>query len=185
MSRKYQIKNPEGLYFCTLTVVRWIDLFTRPRYRELLLENLQFCQKRKGLHINGYVVMTNHLHLLAWSEPEHPLPQVLKEFKSYTAKVFLESLKQEPESRDWILPLFRSHAVHYKPSQAHQVWIHGSHPKEAFSPLVAMQKLEYIHLNPVKAGWVRSPADWVYSSAGNYLRGEGILEVELLPLVYL
>ena len=184
MSNKYKFHNPDALYFCTLTVVRWIDLFSRMAYRQILLENLKFCQDQKGLHVCGYVVMTNHLHLLVWVEPRVKIGAVLRDFKSFSAKNILQAIELEGESRrDWLLYLFRNHAERHKASQQLQLWVHDSHPIEISSPQMALQKLTYIHLNPVRAGWVRHPEEWVYSSASNYVLGDGVLEVDLLPPV--
>jgi len=51
MSREYKIYNNEAMYFITPTVVGWIDVFTRPIYKEIIIESLKYCQKEKGLKI--------------------------------------------------------------------------------------------------------------------------------------
>lgn len=184
MSSKYKFHNPNGLYFCTLTIVRWIDLFTRQRYRDIILDNLRFCLTTKGLHISGYVIMSNHIHLIASTAHPLGLSYLIGRFKSYTSKQLLDALTSAPESRrDWMLYLFRNYAVFHKKDQQFQLWTHDSHPVELLSHKMALQKLEYIHLNPVRAGWVRHPEDWLYSSASNYILGEGLLEVDMLPPV--
>ncbi len=64
MSDKY--KTFEGkLYYVTITVVGWMDVFTRKEYVYDLFKNLKYCQENKGLEIYAYVVMSNHLHLIA------------------------------------------------------------------------------------------------------------------------
>jgi REP element-mobilizing transposase RayT len=68
MSTGYHIDEPEGLYYVTLQVIDWIDVFTRPVYKEILVENLAYCQKYKGLNLFAYVVMSNHVHLLGSQE---------------------------------------------------------------------------------------------------------------------
>ena len=50
--------------FITLTVVDWVDVFTRAEYRDFIIQCLEHCQKNKGLDIYAYVIMTNHLHLV-------------------------------------------------------------------------------------------------------------------------
>ncbi len=62
MSEKYKAKNPDGLYFITLTVIDWVDLFIRLSYKHILIESLQFCQKNKDLRIFAYVIMSSYLH---------------------------------------------------------------------------------------------------------------------------
>lgn len=59
MSRNYKFHNPEGLYFISFAVVGWLDVFTRNDYKDLFLESLEFCQKKKRLEIHAWCIMTN------------------------------------------------------------------------------------------------------------------------------
>ena len=61
---RYKILDQNGLNFLTLTIVEWIDLFTRPVYSDIVIESLRYCQKEKGLMAFGYVIMPSHLHLI-------------------------------------------------------------------------------------------------------------------------
>ena len=63
MSR-YKIWEQQGFNYLTLTVVGWIDIFSRQRYRDIILESLCYCRDNKGLHVVGWVIMSNHLHLI-------------------------------------------------------------------------------------------------------------------------
>jgi len=65
MSRKYKFDNPEGVYFISFATVGWIDVFTRPIYKDILIESLSYCQKEKGLELFAWCIMTNHVHLIA------------------------------------------------------------------------------------------------------------------------
>ena len=70
------IKNKisEGyLYFLTLTVVDWVDVFTRPVYKYLIVDSLIHCQKEKGLDLYSWCLMTNHIHLIAGSKEGYSL----------------------------------------------------------------------------------------------------------------
>ena len=68
MSRNYKFYNPEGIYFVTFTVVRWIDVFTRREYKDILVESLEYCIKNKGLQLYAWVIMSNHVHLIISSK---------------------------------------------------------------------------------------------------------------------
>jgi GrpB-like predicted nucleotidyltransferase (UPF0157 family)/REP element-mobilizing transposase RayT len=81
---KYRIYDQQGLNYLTLTIAGWIDLFTRQRYRDIVIESLKYCRQQKGLHIYAYVIMSNHLHLVAQTEG-HELSHVLRDFKKFTA----------------------------------------------------------------------------------------------------
>ena len=61
---RYKIEDQNGLYFLTMTIVEWIDLFTRPVYKDIVIESLKYCQKEKGLVVSAYVIMPSHLHLI-------------------------------------------------------------------------------------------------------------------------
>ena len=176
MSTKYKVHNPVGSYFMTLTIVGWIDLFSRQVYRDILLESLRYCQQHKGLLLYAYVVMTNHVHLIAAVQEGHDLVETIRSLKKHTAKQMLEAIEREQESRrEWLLYLLGYFGKQVR--QVHQVWQHDNHPIELWSEAVIQQKLDYLHWNPVRAHFVEAPEHWVYSSASNYLYGKGILKV--------
>jgi REP element-mobilizing transposase RayT len=66
----YQIKNQTGLYFLTLQVVGWVDIFTRQSYRDIIIDSFVFCRKSKGLKVYAYVIMSNHVHCIVSAPPE-------------------------------------------------------------------------------------------------------------------
>lgn len=60
MSEKYKIRENDKAYFVTLTVVDWIDVFTRKAYKIKIVESLKYCQIHKGLEIFAWCLMSNH-----------------------------------------------------------------------------------------------------------------------------
>jgi len=62
--RAYSINNPDGIYFVTFSVVNWIDIFVRQRYKDIIVESLKYCQENKGLEIFGWCLMSSHIHLI-------------------------------------------------------------------------------------------------------------------------
>jgi len=86
---------------------------------------------------------------------------VLRDFKSYTAKFLIAQLAAE--GREWLLHQLRHLRAAHKPNE-YQVWQEGSHPQAMLSDEIMRQKLEYLHHNPVKRGFVSSPEPWRYSS---------------------
>ncbi|MHC1725294.1 MAG: transposase [Syntrophobacteraceae bacterium] len=117
-------------------------------------------------------MILENLHLLACSRN---LSRDIKRFKSYTAKEILTYLQAQKASRLLKLPeLFkRSHKV----DSTSQVWEEGNHPQIIDTEEVLKQKLNYIHQNPVKRGYVDSAEHWRYSSARNYAGEAGLIEV--------
>jgi len=182
---RYKIYDQNGLNYLTLTIVEWIDLLSRKVYKDIIIESLQYCQKNKGLIIYGYVIMTNHVHLICQvsKESDQELSAVLRDLKKYTANQFIKYLENDVESRKgWILELFRRFGKKNTANRKHQIWTNNNHPIALFNPKTTWQKLDYIHLNPVRAGIVDHPEQYTYSSARNYCNYEGdpVLDVELL-----
>ena len=94
MTTGYKIEEQDKLYFITMQVVEWIDVFTRENYRKIIVENLEYCIKNKGLEIYAWVIMSNHIHLLLKSSTDN-ISGIIRDFKSYTSKVILEEIKSE------------------------------------------------------------------------------------------
>ena len=187
MSTKYKIREWEGLYFLTCSVVGWIDVFSRKSYRDIVLQSLAYCQQHKKLHLHAYVIMSNHIHLIAWAEktPQSTLSTVMRDFKKFTSKAIYSAIQEEAESRrSWLLYMFQYFANLHHPKQQFHFWQNDNHPLQLWSPKVIIQKLNYIHQNPVKAGIVEFPEDYLYSSARNYSGQSGLLDVELLDAPY-
>ncbi len=153
-------------YFVTLTVAGFTDFFTRAEYRHSLVECLQFCQRHKGLEIYSYVLMTNHLHMIALGRID-PLHKVLAQFKSYSAKAMLAMLHENPQEsrKEWLEKRFAFLAQLSCRDAQQQFWETGNYPEEIETEWFYQQKENYIHMNPVKSGFVPSPADWLFSSA--------------------
>ena len=180
MSNGYQIKDQEGTYYLTLQVVGWIDIFSRQIYRDIIIDNLRYCQQNKNLTIFSYVIMSNHVHIMLQSQNE-TLSNTIRDFKSYTSKVILDTIAESNESRkEWMLDYFESAAKEHQRNSKYQFWTHENHAIQIYSDEFISQRLNYIHMNPVRAGIVRQPEEYIYSSASNYASIESILDVEIL-----
>lgn len=183
MSHQYRVRNPEDIYFVTFTIVDWIDLFTRPVYKDMIVESLAYCREHKGLEIHAYCLMTNHLHLLVSAQLPAKLADIIRDFKKYTNKQIIKLVEQENESRrDWIMYRFQYHAKFNTRIQDHKVWQDGYHGIACDYPKILMQKLNYIHDNPVTAGIVNEPEHYKYSSAIDYAGEKGLLDIDILDL---
>ena len=172
------------LYFTTTTVVDWIDIFSRPRYRYVIIESLDYCRQHKGLHIYAWVLMTNHLHIVAGTEEGQSISDILRDFKKFTNKKIIEILEQdERESRrDWMLEHFLSAGAAGSHNQKYRFWQDGNHVEEIYTLKFLSQKIDYVHNNPVKAEFVARAEDYLYSSAPNYAGDKGLLDVEVVTL---
>ena len=104
------------VYFVTITVVDWIDVFTRPRYKRIVVDSLLYCQQHKGLEIYAWVLMTNHLHAIVSAGEKFPLGDIIRDFKKFTSKRILNELQTDLQEsrRDWMLDRFHFSASNDK-----------------------------------------------------------------------
>lgn len=155
-----------GAYFITMTVLGWVDVFTRKVLADELIKNLQFCQANKGLKLYAYVIMSNHLHLVVQREGG-ALPEWLRDFKSFTAKRIIHLVETHPEESrsEWLLAFFREQGRMTAQSREYAFWKKDNHPELLYSQPFFDQKVCYIHMNPVEAGIVTEPGHYLRSSA--------------------
>jgi len=118
--------------------------------------------------------MENHLHLIASAED---LSKEIGNFKSYSARRIIEILTEHKEHG--LLQQLAYYKEKHQRDRAHQLWQDGNHPQEIRSAEMMRQKLEYMHNNPVRRGYVDDPAHWRYSSARDYAGQTGLLPVKM------
>ena len=164
---EYRKTYPNALFFVTLTVVGWVNIFDRNIYKEILVSNLKYCQDKEGLEIYAYVIMSNHLHMVAARQGDKDLTELLGRYKSFTAKKILKEIKENPQEsrRDWLLYLFEYYAKQNKQYDQYHFWQYTNHPTPLTSNHMIIQKIEYIHQNPVRAWLVNSAENYIFSSA--------------------
>ena len=181
MSTKYKIRDQEKLYFVSFAVVDWIDVFIRNEYKDIVIDSLSYCQKNKGLEIYAWCIMTSHVHLIIGTHGKN-MEDILRDFKSFTSRSLKIAIQENPvESRkEWMLSMMEDAGTKNSNNNDFQFWQQDNHPIELWDNYMMEQKLEYIHMNPVAAGFVSSPEDYVYSSARDYAGEKGLLEIILI-----
>lgn len=178
MSRKYKFSDNDQLYFITFTIVGWIDIFIRKTYKDILLESWKFCQKEKDLEIYSWCIMTSHVHMIVGSKGR-ALDKVIGEMKSFTSRSLRKAIESAPsESRkEWMIPMLESAGLNNGNNKDWQLWQQHNHPIELTTLDMFYQKLEYIHRNPVEAGFVENEEDYLYSSARDFYDKKGLIEL--------
>lgn len=168
MSTGYQINDQEGLYYLTFQIVDWIDIFTRQIYRDIVIESLRFAIENKNLNVFAFVIMSNHMHSIMQSSTSE-LSNSIRDFKKFTSKRIIETIQSTPESRrEWMINRFDWNARQHKRNQIFQVWTHENHAIYLNGSEFIRDKIDYLHENPVRAGLVEKPEDYLYSSARFY-----------------
>lgn len=176
----FKIYDSQQAHFITFAVVDWIDVFTRPVYKQIIIESLRYCQKDKGLRIHGWCLMTNHIHLMVSAREGYHLSEILRDFKKFTAKSILADLEQNKKEsrRNWMLWMFKKAGASNSNNKVYQFWRQDNRPMEVSSNEFFNQKMEYIHYNPVKEGFCYKAIEYPYSSALWYERKEGLLVMD-------
>jgi REP element-mobilizing transposase RayT len=181
MSHKYKFFDKEDLYFVTFTVVKWVDVFTRIEYRDILLDSWKYCHQNKGMQIHAWCIMTNHVHMIISSNKEE-LSAIMRDMKSFTSTSLRKAINDNPnESRkDWMLKIFTDAGMKNNNNIDFQLWQQHNHPILLDSNYLMQQKLDYIHQNPVKSGIVENEKDYIYSSARDYCDMPGLIKIDFI-----
>src|SRR6185437_13122245 len=134
MGFKYTITTREK-YFLTITVVDWIDVFTRKELSEVIINALKYCQQHEKLQIYAWCLMPGHLHLVASvDDDEITLSDVMRDFKKFTSKQVVKTIKEIAESRrDWLLTHFEYAGKYNTKIKDYKFWQDGLHPIELTS----------------------------------------------------
>ncbi|MFV0269194.1 MAG: REP-associated tyrosine transposase, partial [Draconibacterium sp.] len=157
MSRKYKFHNTEGVYFISFAVQGWVDVFTRNEYKNILVDNLKYCQAHKNLEIFAWCVMTNHVHLIIRARGKILLQDIIRDYKKFTSKAIIKAIEDNiQESRkEGLLKQFKT-------SEGYRFWRSDNKPIELWSNKVIDQKIDYIHQNPVEEGIVFRAEHYLY-----------------------
>jgi putative transposase len=164
-------------YFCTITVLEWTPVLIEARYIEALIESLSFSREKKGLSLFAYVVMPNHLHLIAAADDLHAM---MRDFKRFTSHEIHDRLMAD--GRQTVLSVLEHAAQRARRQRGEfSFWEDGFHPQAIATRVMLEQKLRYLHENPVRKGLVAAPEDWWYSSAAWYAgRRDGPMALDVL-----
>ncbi|RRQ50221.1 hypothetical protein DZC72_06560 [Maribacter algicola] len=124
MSGNYKFHNHEGLYFVSFAVAKWLDVFSRNEYKDILIESLSNCQNKKGKEIMAWCIMTNHINLVFRCIcPERP-EQVLGDLKRYTSNQIVKAIKENRRKnrKEFMLGHFKNAAKNSSIVNHHQLW---------------------------------------------------------------
>ncbi len=178
----HSIRDQYATHLLTFTVCGFIDLLTRKVYKDILTDSFKYCQQHKGLILNAFVIMTNHIDLIARATiKEYSLSDIIRDFKKYTHHNMMPVIQSEVEDRRlWMLHQFKYYGNRNSKNEDYQIWTNNNSPEECSGKEFTDEKINYIHQGPVRAGIVRKPEDYVYSSAINYTGAKGILDIALL-----
>ena len=161
-SLRINFNNKNLPHYITLTVNNWYYLFDRHHRWQILADSLNYCVQHKHLKLYGFVFMLNHIHLIVHS-PD--CVAFIRDFKRFTTQELKKNLqKHEPN----VLKLFidkENSATELE--QKFQFWQKTNLPLPIESEKFLLQKLNYIHNNPVTKQYTTKPEHWYWSSANS------------------
>ncbi len=170
---RYKIYEPTHPHFITCTILNWLSIFTRVESVDIIIQSLKYLQKEEGLRLYAYVILENHVHLVASSDD---IAKSMQHFKSFTAKKILKLLQEV--NATVLLEQFKFYKKAHKTTAEYQIWQEGIQPKLIQTDAMMISKINYIHNNPIKRGYVDVAWHWRYSSARDYEGMDGLIEVE-------
>jgi putative transposase len=161
------MKTPDKPAFFTATILEWKYLLENDAYKEIITDSLRFLVKQKRIKVYGYVIMPNHIHLIWFILDEDPNNNIQRDFLKFSSQKILADLKKNDPR---MLKRFLVNAS----DRTYQVWERNPLSIELYSHDVMLQKLNYIHNNPLQEKWklCEAPEDYRYSSARFYVNGK-------------
>ncbi len=160
----YEENHPQ---FFTATIYEWNHLLKDDAVKYIIIDSLRFLVKANRVNVYGFVIMSNHLHLIWRIRSPHLLKDVQRDFLKYTAQQIMFYLKQH----DLVL-LDTCKVNHY--DRTYMIWKTDSLSVDLYSEKVFTQKMDYIHNNPVRAGLCKVPEEYKYSSAEHFLQNKSV-----------
>jgi putative transposase len=172
--RLKRVYGSGDLHFITFSCYRRLPLLASVQARDIFVQVLRQVRSEYDLKLVGYVVMPEHVHLLI-SEPARGAPstvlKMLKQRVSHRLRRELRSASSAQESSPSARPA----------GDLPQFWQRRFYDFNVWSRKKKIEKLAYMHMNPVKRGLVEDPKDWRWSSYSFY-QGRGAVLVEIDPL---
>ncbi len=178
-----RIHSEDQLHFLKPSLQLGLHLFTEKRYQEIVLDSLRFCQLNKGLLLYGWLMMSNHLYLLAQADKGRKLSFIIRDFKRHTARKLSNEIHKNEHSRAKWLPQIQSNTgpvSSTSKSITNKFWIAENQAIPMETNAAIDKKLNLMHHLPIYQGWVDYPEDYRLSSARNYAGKPGLLKVELV-----
>jgi putative transposase len=176
MSRKYKFHDHDKLYFISFATVHWIDVFIREEYNQVIIDSWKHCQEKRGLEIYGWCIMTSHVHMIIGSKRDK-LEDIIRDMKKHTSSELKTAIKNHPQEsrKEWIVWMMERAGKKNSNNKEWQFWQQHNKPLEIKSQEMFDEKLNYIHQNPVQAGFVTREEDWKYSSARDFCGMKGLV----------
>lgn len=149
------------VYFWTATINKWQRLLWNGEYKDVIISSLDYLTNKGKIDVFAFVIMPSHIHLIWKTNELNGRETAQGSFLKYTAHEFEKMLRDEGK--------LASYKVNDS-NKEYEFWQRDSLAIHLYSREVALQKLKYIHNNPLAQHWqlAKHPCDYKYSSARYY-----------------
>ena len=183
MSRQHHFYGSNHLHYLTASCYRRVRIFDSERFKAHFIQTLGQLRQELGFQIHGYVLMPEHFHVLIWPSKQASPSDFLQRLKELTALFILKNLKEnfgQPWCQQRLHRFTLPFSVHNHSTD--RVWQKRGYDMNIWSERKRLEKLNYMHGNPVKRRLVSQPGDWPWSSWRFYHLGDSsLLRMDKLP----
>ena len=157
------------IYYITTVVYNRLPIFTRPSFVIPLIDSLNFYRYKQEFKLLGYVIMPDHIHLIIWPFGKSTVSNIMRDYKKFTSTRIIRQAEVE-DITEWITAF--EQAGEETGRSDNKVWQDSYWDENVYTERFLLQKLNYVHHNPLRAGLVERLGDYPYSSYRNYELGE-------------
>jgi REP element-mobilizing transposase RayT len=159
MPHRFQISRDSQALFITLNAKNRLPVFREDEIKSVLCQAIDEARKSAGFLLFAYAIMIDHLHVIT-NQPR-PISEVLRVLKGITARRVIDYLKEQNYNASLSKLQHEVRDRNYR----YSLWQTEKNVYPIFSEGLFMQKVNYIHNNPVQAGMVERAIDYRWSSA--------------------
>ena len=161
---KFRISRDTPCLYITTVANGRLPVFRTDAVKMVTCQAIDEARQSGGFLLFAYVIMPDHMHLL--TDSPRKSSDMLRRIKGTIAHRVIEYLRE----KSYESSLRELQHEEWKRHHQYSLWDHESNGFSVFSEGVFMQKVNYIHLNPVRAGLVERAIDYRWSSARYWQR---------------
>ena len=159
--------------FFTATILEWNHLLKHDKYKNIITDSLDYLVNNQRVAVYGFVIMPNHIHLIWHIAENNKRQDIQRDFLKYTAQMIKFDLEA---NHPLILEKFKVDAK----DRNYQIWERNPLSIDLWTENVLLQKLNYIHENPLKSHWNLCNEAWEYRYSSAKFYETGISEWKFL-----
>lgn len=172
----------DACYLITLNVVDWTDLFTRPVYRQIITDSLNYFVEHQGFIIYAWCLMTNQLHLVIKPKDGHGIALFERDFKKFTTPLIAKAIDHVDLRQEWMMQRFENFSKSLRKIEKFNIWQNCCSPLyiDRRQPNLLLEKIAFVHETPVRDLLVELPEHYLFSSARDYAGIKGLVRVTVV-----